>query len=84
MWAAEVHGYFSARLFPVQPNHNLDLNAISDSKVFVPVIPLFEAAAASATGTVLPVSDLNRFLDAQVCVVLHCVVLCQVYVLRLC
>jgi hypothetical protein len=82
-WAAQVHAYFTSRLFPVQPNHGLDLSALSDAKVFVPVVPLFEALKAQESGSnmVLPIGDLNKFLGEEVsgdCVCLFCSSFCGV------
>src|SRR5262245_5341156 len=38
-WAGRVHNYFMNQLFPVQAGHGLNLSAITDSSVFVPVVP---------------------------------------------
>jgi hypothetical protein len=43
-WCGMVHGYFLRDLFTAQPDHGRDLSAIHARDVFVPVVPLFEAA----------------------------------------
>ena len=60
-WAQSVHSYFTGRLFPVQKDHGLDLAAINDNLVFVPVVPLFEAinqpaAAKALEGAGIPLA----------------------------
>jgi len=78
-WSTNVENYFRKRLFPVQTRHALDMSAISNSGVFVPVVPLFEAnaakriAASSTAGgpesdeqtVIIPTSDIDRFMDEQ-------------------
>lgn len=41
-WCEQVNAYFSSTLFPVQTDHGLDLGAIKDQGIFVPVLPLFD------------------------------------------
>src|SRR5690349_2522465 len=41
-WCSKVHNYFMNQLFPVQTGHGLSLQAINDSSIFIPVVPLFE------------------------------------------
>ena len=41
-WFKQVKNYFTSTLFPIEPNHGLDLNAINDTGIFIPVLPLFQ------------------------------------------
>jgi hypothetical protein len=40
-WCNRVSDYFTQQLFPVQTAHGLNLVAINDESVFIPVVPLF-------------------------------------------
>ena len=71
-----IHGYLTLNVFPQQANHGLDLNAVNDNDVFVPVLPLFEEssslASSSSTSTstlpsssVLPPVFMNSFQAEQ-------------------
>ena len=42
-WCGRVHSFFAETLFSAQQEHGLDLAAIDDAEIFVPVLPLFEA-----------------------------------------
>lgn len=74
-WCSDVENYFRNRLFPVQRNHSLDLSAIEEGNVFIPVIPLFERSAskkakqqlysATAGGPPEEQSDENETLDGN-------------------
>lgn len=70
-WCARVHAYFLHDLFPAQQDHGLDLEAIDDTGVFVPVLPLFEGerhtrgAVAVASEGVLPLAFAESFLAEQ-------------------
>lgn len=62
-WCAAVAEYFRGHLFTAQPEHGLDLAAIDDREVFVPVLPLLEDGGADG---VLPLAYLHAFLaEAQ-------------------
>lgn len=63
-WCAAVGRYFLDQLFPVQQEHGLDLAAIDDGDVFVPVLPLFESDPVGDEG-VLPGAYANAFLAEQ-------------------
>src|SRR6185295_10159064 len=41
-FCSRVRSYFLSDLFPAQVDHGLDLTAINDDEIFVPVVPLFE------------------------------------------
>ena len=63
-WCADVATYFRGELFPAQQEHGLDLAAIDDRDVFVPVLPLFERDPVGDEG-VLPGAYANAFLAKQ-------------------
>jgi hypothetical protein len=63
-WAGALVGYFRNELFPAQQEHGLDLAAIDDRDVFVPVLPLFEENAREPE-RVLPVEHLPAFLAEE-------------------
>jgi hypothetical protein len=66
-WCSSVTGYFQNDLFPVQQEHGLDLGAINDRDVFVPVLPLFDAGgdAGGSKDGVLPVTYAHSFLAEE-------------------
>ncbi|RYE89468.1 MAG: hypothetical protein EOO75_11760, partial [Myxococcales bacterium] len=85
-WCGQVHAYFLHELFAVQPDHGRDLSVIHADHVFVPVVPVFEAAghvpgvpdeagvgerSAAYAGPFL--AEQQRTLAA------HCAVLAQVF-----
>jgi len=47
-WAQKVAAYFTQQLFPVQSDHGLDLTALNDSSLFVPILPVFETPDETA------------------------------------
>jgi hypothetical protein len=61
-WCGRAHGYFLTDLFSAQVGHGLDLAAISDAEVFVPVLPLLEAAGEQG---VRPLGYLHAFLEEE-------------------
>ncbi len=62
-WCDAVAAYVRGQLFTAQPDHGLDLAAIDDREVFVPVLPLLEDGGADG---VLPLAYLHAFLaEAQ-------------------
>ncbi|MBK9034903.1 MAG: hypothetical protein IPL61_27175 [Myxococcales bacterium] len=63
-WCASVVGYFTDDLFPAQQDHGLDLAAITDRDVFVPVLPLFEREQLGDEG-VLPGAYAHAFLAEE-------------------
>ena len=74
LWACEeistfcgaVASYFQDVHFSAQSEHGLDLSAIDDSEVFVPVLPLFEAEPRAEEGEgLLPVAYANAFLAEE-------------------
>lgn len=64
VWAGQVNAYFRNNVFPTQSLDKLDMAAINDSGVFVPVAPLMLPGGADEKGVVLPVLD-ERALIAQ-------------------
>ena len=69
-WCSRVRSYFESELFPAQQTHGLDLSAINDREIFVPVVPLFEghsrgSDALDEEGDVLPIAYMNAFLEEQ-------------------
>jgi hypothetical protein len=60
-WCGSVHSYFVSTVFPAQQEHGLDLAAIHERDIFVPVIPLFENRADG----VLPIEYADAFLEEQ-------------------
>ena len=63
-WCAAVARYFERELFPVQTEHGLDLDAIDDREVFVPVLPLFEGERLGDDG-VVPLAYAHAFLAEE-------------------
>lgn len=63
-WCGDVASYFRGELFPAQQDHGLDLAAIDDRDVFVPVLPLFESDPVGGEG-VMPAAYANAFLAEQ-------------------
>ncbi len=63
-WCAHVTAYFQNDLFPAQQEHGLDLSAIDDADVFVPVQPLFESNQLEGEGA-LPAVYPNAFLAEE-------------------
>ena len=47
-WGSSVRNYFVSQLFPIQSNHGLNLGALTDTAIYVPVVPLFEDHQAAA------------------------------------
>lgn len=66
-WCGSVVGYFNNDLFPVQQEHGLNLAAITDGELFVPVLPLFEGerSGGAASEGVLPPQLAEAFLVEQ-------------------
>lgn len=65
-FSGKVRNYFMNQLFPVQSNHGLNLNAINDSSLFVPVVPLFEAHKASTSAVTAPSPSSSTSLSSFV------------------
>ncbi|MBA3540908.1 MAG: hypothetical protein H0T79_14950, partial [Deltaproteobacteria bacterium] len=64
-WCAQVRSYFLAELFPVQQDHGLDLAAIRDADIFVPVLPLLEGATGTGEQDLLPLGYMQAFLGEE-------------------
>ena len=65
-WCERVHAYFVHELFPAQQEHGLDLSAITDRDVFVPVLPLLEGEPRPGEGEgVLPAVYPHAFLAEE-------------------
>jgi hypothetical protein len=47
-WTKRVHGYLLNELAPIHANHGLDIRAINDEQLFVPVAALFEQGKKGA------------------------------------
>jgi hypothetical protein len=68
-WCTSASSYFLNELFPAQQDHGIDLSAINDANVFVPVLPLFEGNRVGPTAdgddAVVPVAFVNAFLAEE-------------------
>ncbi len=62
-WSRRVASYFVSELFPSQCLEGLDLGALRDDQVFVPVLPVFESNAQN--DGLLPAEYLQAFLAEQ-------------------
>lgn len=60
-WCDSIVRYFRNTLFPVEPNHGLDLGGLHARNVFNPILPLFEEKGES----VIQAGDLGPFLAEQ-------------------
>lgn len=71
-WCLRVYQYFRGELFPAQQDHGLNLAAIDDAEVFVPVVPLFEGERIAIDGGeppkgegTLPLAFADAFLHEE-------------------
>ncbi len=62
-WSRRVASYFVSELFPSQCLEGLDLGALRDDQVFVPVLPVFESNLQN--DGLLPAEYLQAFLAEQ-------------------
>ncbi len=62
-WSRRVASYFVSELFPSQCLEGLDLGALRDDQVFVPVLPVFESNVQK--DGLLPAEYLQAFLAEQ-------------------
>eukprot|EP01041_Mallomonas_annulata_P011057 gene11057-23113_t len=67
IWSRRVNAYLTGHLFPVQSGHDLDLNALSTSTIFQPILPLFMDNSDNQTSSsvILDSSDVNKLLYEQ-------------------
>ena len=61
-WCGAVETYFRSTVFAVHSNHGLDVTAIDDEGVFVPVVAFLEASAGAER---VPFGDLKAFLEEE-------------------
>ena len=65
-WCSTVNSYFRNTVFPTQALDKLDMAAINDSGMFVPVAPLMlPASDGEGKASLLPVSDERALLNEQ-------------------
>lgn len=64
-FGSKVRSYFLSDLFTAQAEHGLDLTAINDDEIFVPVVPVLEGARLAEDHEVAPIAYTTPFLAEQ-------------------
>eukprot|EP01041_Mallomonas_annulata_P011070 gene11070-23135_t len=69
-WSRRVSAYMKDRLFRVPSGHGLDLNVLSTSTIFQPMLPLLvynsdNQSSSSSSTVILDSSDVNKLLYEQ-------------------
>lgn len=53
VWCGKIRQYFSNQIFPIQVNHGYDMSKITDTGIFLPVVPFFEDPKARTSNSSL-------------------------------